>query len=195
MADGRTERARPAHGGDEHLFCTNPRAACLGALLGSALACVPTSAQGVEIGLGVSVGGMVAGSAPRLAISPHGEADWRLGRFVLAIHGMLSLLPDDHGLGVVGQLSPAAGIAWEWGDVRLGPSLAFFSMPMCGLEVCARMNGVAPGGSAQASVHLGGPLWLAANGSVDWVDGVAGILPARVVGMAVAGPVLRWDLR
>jgi hypothetical protein len=168
------------------------------AVLGYALLCTPLSAYATEGDVGVSVGGMVAGTIPRLAISPHGWVGFRFGDgFRIGIRDMLSILPasDSHGIGVYNQLSGTIGFAWEAVDFSLGPSFGLFSMPACGTALCAHLKGVAPGGSAQASVYFAGPLGVSARINVDWMNGVGNVLPPSVVAVFVAGPVVRWNVR
>lgn len=174
------------------------RAWSLGALFGGALLCVPASACAVEGDVGVSVGGIVAGSTPRLAISPHAGIAWPLGEyFRLGIRNFLSILPgiDPHGIGVYNHLSATGGLVWRAGDIFLGPSFGIFSMPMCGGTLCARLTGVGPGGTVQASVYFAGPLGISARLNVDWVSGFGNVLPPSWIAVVVAGPVFHWGAK
>lgn len=166
----------------------------LGATLVGTLLCAPLAARAVEADLGVSVGGMLAGTVPRLAISPHGGVAVRVGdHFRVGARDMLSILPafDAHGAGFYNQLSPTIEFTWQDGNVSLGPSLGIFSMPACGNIRCTRLNGVAPGGTAEASVYFAGPFGVSARVNVDWINGLGSVLPGSVAVVIVAGPVFR----
>lgn len=165
-----------------------------GAALAGTLFCTSAPAHAVEGDLGVSVGGMVVGTVPRLAISPHAGVSVRIGdHFRLGARDMLSILPavDRHGAGVYNQLSPTIELAWRTGNVSLGPSLGIFSMPACGTLRCTRLNGVAPGGTAQAIWYFAGRFGVSARGNVDWISGFGSVLPASLGVVIVAGPVFR----
>ena len=166
--------------------------ALVGALLLS-----PTAANAADGDLGVSVGGMVAGTVPRLSISPHAGVSADLGGLRLGVRDMCSILPavDVHGIGVYNHLSATLGYAWPAGDINIGPSFGVFTMPVCGVSQCARMNGIAPGGTAQASLYFAGHWGASARVNVDWMSEAGGVLPANAVVVVVAGPVLRWSTR
>ena len=158
----------------------------------------PSTARAAEGNLGVSVGGLVLGTSPRLAVSPHGSAAFLVGNsFRAAVHDMFSILPaiDPHGVGVYNHLSATAGLVWRSGNLNFGPSFAVFSMPACGITLCARLNGVAPGGTVHGSWYFAEPFGVSARLNVDWITGFGNVLPPGVVAVIVVGPVFRWGAR
>lgn len=162
-----------------------------------ACALVPTSAQALEFSGGVSVGGMLIGPDPRLAVSPHAAVSWQFGSASLSVDDHLNLLPAVNrlGVGVYNQTSASIGYAWKAGKLSIGPSLAIYSMPACSaaLALCGRVLGVGPGGHAQIDVYFAGPLGVSVSANLDWIGGVSLLLPGSVAVMAVAGPILRWS--
>lgn len=169
-------------------------ARCFGAALGGMVFCVPVAALATEVQLGVSVGGMIAGTVPHLAVSPHGGVGWRFGEsFRLGLRDMLSILPavDPHGVGIHDQVSVSVGFAWDGGEIGVGPSLAVFSVPVCGQSLCARLNGLTAGGGVQASAYFAGFLGASARLDVEWMNGAGDVVPASIVAVLVAGPVFR----
>lgn len=177
------------------------RSAALGrcVLCAGALVLVSASAGALEGSFGVGAGGMLAGSKPLFAVSPHGDVAWRLGSsFLLDIHGMLSILPatNNHGVGVYTPLSVTLGYTWETGNISLGPLLSFYSLPACNIvRSCFRVTGIAPGAHAQVEAYVTGRLGVSVSANVDWVSGSSRILHDGVAAMVVAGPVLRWGTR
>lgn len=153
-----------------------------------------TQASALELSGGVGAGGMLAGSRPRFAVSPHAGVSWRTdGGFLFAVHDALTLLPaiNKYGIGVHNQISIAIGYAWKGVRFVLGPAFSAYSMPACGGEWCARQSGLSPGGRARLDLYFAGPLGISIGGSVDWLSGTA-VLPGGVAASAVAGPVLKW---
>jgi hypothetical protein len=158
------------------------------------LVAISARAEAFDRSAGVGVGGIVVGTVPYLAVSPHGTIAWPLsGGFFVAGHGMASLLLDgNRNLGLYAPIS--VGLTYEWGNrtFSLGPSLAVFYLPACGIKYCARTTGVAPGAHAQVEVYFFGPLGVSVTGNVDWIMGDRSVLAGEVVGMLVGGLVLRW---
>ena len=169
-------------------------------LIALVLLVVPTPAGAVEISTGMSFGGILAGRAPRLAVTPQGGIAWTTsGGFLFAAHEMISILPpiNNDGLGVYGlgvyeQTAVVIGYAAKTHDFSVGPSLSIYSMPACGATLCGRVVGLGPGAHAQVNVYLYGRLGVSVNATVDWVGGRSMVLPGGVAVMVVAGPVLRW---
>jgi hypothetical protein len=157
---------------------------------------VPLPAAAFEVNGGVSMGGILAGTAPHLAVSPHAGLVWRTeGGFLIAVQDLFSILPpiNKDGAGVYNQTSVAIGYASEKANFSAGPSLSIYSMPACGVALCGRVVGLSPGGHVQANVYFAGPWGVAVSANVDWVEGSSIVLPGGVVAMVVAGPVVRWD--
>lgn len=163
------------------------------------LVAAPRPARAVEVSGGVSAGGMLAGTIPRLAISPHVGVSWRTeGGFLFQARNVCSLLLTAGAKGDVGiydQTSATLGYATEMSTFSAGPSLSIYSMTACGASLCGRLAGVAPGGRVQVSVYFADPLGVEASLSADWVGGSSLVLPGGVAVMAIAGPVLRWRSR
>jgi hypothetical protein len=158
------------------------------------IAATTEPAQAVEVNGGVSMGGVVAGIKPRLAVTPHAGVGWRadMGLF-LGAHEMFGILPatDPHGAGVYSQTAADIGYAWDRGNLSLGPSIAVYSMPACNAMLCNRVVGLAPGVHAQANLYFADAFGLAIWGGVDWLGGSSLILPESMAAMVFAGPVLR----
>jgi hypothetical protein len=158
----------------------------------------PAPAAAFELSGGVSLGGVLAGTKSRFAASPHAGISWRMGSgWLFAIHEMFSILPaiNQHGVGVHNQTSASLGYAFEKGQLSLGPSLSFYSIPACNSAVCARVAGFSPGVYAQANAYFAERLGVSVSGNVDWIAGSGGALLGGVVAMVVAGPILRWSTK
>ncbi|MEZ4302185.1 MAG: hypothetical protein R3B70_45075 [Polyangiaceae bacterium] len=161
------------------------------------LAVVPRCVEAFELSGGVGAGGALAGSRPRFAVSPrlgilwHGE-----GGFLFSLQETMSILPavNEHGPGVYNQISAALGYAWR--DIRLsvGPAISTYSMPACGILLCARIRGLSPAIRVQVDFYFAGPLGVSVGGSVDWLTG-SEVLPDGVLVSAMAGPVIKWGDR
>lgn len=170
------------------------RRLCL--LCACVLVLVPAHAAAFDFSAGVGLGGILAGTQPHLAVSPHVGVSWPLGSvFRFAAHDMFSILAatNKDGVGVHNETSVALGVAWEKGSFNLGPSLSIFSMPACRHRLCGRVVGLAPGGHAQVNVFVAGPLGVSVSASVEWLEGRSLIFPGGVAAMVVAGPMIRWQ--
>lgn len=158
-----------------------------------------TSAEAFEVSGGVTLGGVVAGSRPLLAVTPQAGITWRTeNRFLLAVHEMFSIMPatSKYGVGVYNRTSVVLGYATETTNFSAGPSLSIYSMPACNAaSLCARVVGLSPGVHAQANMYFAGPLGVTVSAGVDWLGGSSRVLPGGVAAMVVAGPVLRWAAR
>jgi hypothetical protein len=157
------------------------------------LVAVPAGAS--ELSGGVGLGGVLVGTAPRFAVSPHAGMSWRLGEgFLFAVHDLCSIVPavDTLGVGVYNQTAVVVGYASKYANYSIGPSFSIYSMPACGLTLCGRVVGLAPGGHAQANVYFSGPIGVSVSANVDWVGGRSLVLPGGLAAMVVAGPVVRW---
>lgn len=159
---------------------------------------VPVPAWALEISGGVSVGGILIGPNPRVAVTPHAGISWGLpSNFALAVNERLNLLPavNKLGVGVYNQTSVDVGYIWGAGNFSIGPSLSIYSVPSCSAELCGRVVGIGPGGHAQMNVYFAGPVGVSASANLDWIDGASLVLPANVAVMVIAGPVIRWSPR
>lgn len=164
--------------------------ACL--LCACALVVVASPAQAFELSGGVSVGGIQVGTEPRLAVSPFVGWLWRRAKdFRVELHNMLSILPGAR-IGVYDRTAVTLGYATETGNVSLGPSLSLYSMPVCGVVICDRVMGLAPGARAQSDWFFAGRLGASVSTNVDWAGGSSVVLPGSWIVMVTAGPVWRF---
>lgn len=153
---------------------------------------VPAPAAAFELSGGVSVGGIQVGPDPKLAVSPFVGFPWRREKdFLLEIHNMFSILPGDH-VGVYDRTAVTLVYAWGTGKIGLGPSLSAYWLPACGITVCRRVIGVAPGGHAQTDWYFSEPLGASVSANLDWVGGSSRVLHENLVVMVTAGPVWRF---
>ncbi|WP_437598877.1 hypothetical protein [Sorangium sp. So ce590] len=167
----------------------------IGLLYLGALVVVPAPAQALEFNGGVSVGGIQVGIEPKIAVSPFAAWLWRReGDFRLEVHNMLSIVPGA-GVGVYDRTAVTLGYATKTTTVSLGPSLAIYSMPVCGAVICDRVVGVAPGGRAQSDWYFAGPLGVSTSVHVDWAGGSSRALPGSLVVMVTAGPIWRFEVK
>ncbi|WP_438023589.1 hypothetical protein [Sorangium sp. So ce233] len=155
---------------------------------------VPAPAHALEFSGGVSVGGIQVGIEPRLAVSPFAGWLWRSeGDFRLEAHNMLSIVPGA-GVGFYDRTAVTLGYATKTTTISLGPSLAIYSMPVCGAVICNRVVGVVPGGRAHSDWYFAGPLGVSTSVHVDWAGGSSRVLPGSLVVMVTAGPVWRIEV-
>ncbi|WP_434042448.1 MULTISPECIES: hypothetical protein [Sorangium] len=164
-------------------------------LCGCACALVvdPSPAKAVELSGGVSVGGIQIGADPKLAVNPFAGLLWRREReFLLEVHHMFSILPGER-VGAYDRTAVALVYAWKTGKVSLGPSLSVYWMPVCGIAICTRVVGIAPGGHAQTDWYLSEVLGVSVSANLDWVGGSSRVLRDNSVAMVTAGPVWRFS--
>ncbi|MDC3959547.1 hypothetical protein [Polyangium jinanense] len=99
-------------------------------MLCAALILLVTPAEAYEVSGGVGLGGILVGTLPRFAVSPHAAVAWRgEGGFSFGVDDLCSVLPGTGrlGVGVYNQTSVAFGYAWKGGDFRVGPSFSVSS--------------------------------------------------------------------
>ena len=147
----------------------------------------PAEAMGVD--LGASVGGMLAGNAPRFAVSPYVTLSWPLAdNFTLGVNEMASLLlaANNHGPGFYNHVSGFAAITWTDGKILGGPSLAIFSMPACGPKWCGNLSGFGAGGTLRLDLFQK-PLGLSLGCNFDVPLKSTDLLPGGPALMFVAG--------
>ncbi|WP_437876513.1 hypothetical protein [Sorangium sp. So ce513] len=162
------------------------------------LSVVPTQAAASELSAGVSLGWIQAGTATRLAVSPHAGISWRIKSNILfRAHDLFSVVPPIQigGAGVYNSTVFALGYGWKNGDFSAGPSVATYFMPACGGTLCGHVAGVAAGAHAQVNAYVAGPLGVSMSANVDWVGRSSLVLPGHVSMIVVAGPVLRWRVQ
>jgi hypothetical protein len=151
-------------------------------------------AEASELNGGVSLGGFLVGTVPRFAVSPHIGMSWRReSGFLFMVHDMCSILPtiNTFGAGIYNQASAAIGYSFDKLKLSIGPSISIYSTPACGITLCGRVVGVAPGGHLQI-MYFAGAMGVSVRANIDWVGGRSLVLPGGVAAMVTAGPVLRW---
>lgn len=159
---------------------------------------VPAPAGAFELSGGVSLGGVMAGTKPRFAVSPHAGIAWPMETGLLvAVSDVCSIMPatNGRGPGVHNQTSVAVGYASDKARFSAGPSVSFYSMLACGSTICGRVVGVSPGVHFQASMYFVGQLGLSVSAALEWMGGSSGVLPDGVAATVVAGPVVRWSTK
>ncbi|WP_437663027.1 hypothetical protein [Sorangium sp. So ce1182] len=162
------------------------------------LSVASTQADASELSAGISLGWIQAGTAARLAVSPHAGISWHItGNILFHVHDLFSVVPPIQigGAGVYNSTAAALGYGWDHGDFSAGPSLAIYLMPACGSALCGRVAGMAAGAHAQTNAYVAGPLGVSVSANVDWVGGSSLVLPGYVSVLVVAGPVLRWSVK
>jgi len=93
-------------------------AACVLAIAGTSIILPERQAGAIELGGGASMGVIVVGTMPRLAITPHATVGWRMeSGLLVAVSEVFSILPagDAHGLlrGVVGTILAGPVLRWR----------------------------------------------------------------------------------
>ncbi|MGK4000102.1 hypothetical protein [Sorangium sp. So ce1024] len=167
----------------------------IGLLYVGMYAAVPAPARALEFSGGVSVGGIQVGIEPRFAVSPFAGWLWRSqGDLRLEVHNILSIVPGT-GVGVYDRTAVTLGYATKTTTVGLGPSLAVYSMPVCGVVICDRVVVLAPGGRAQSDWYFADRLGVSTSVHVDWAGGGSRVLPGSLVVMVAAGPIWRFGVR
>ncbi|AUX25504.1 hypothetical protein SOCEGT47_060510 [Sorangium cellulosum] len=162
------------------------------------LGVVPTQVDASELSAGISLGWIQAGTATRLAVSPHAGISWRTkSDITFHVRDLLSVVPPIQigGAGVYNSAMVALGYGWENGDFSVGPSFAIYYMPACGSVLCGRIAGMAAGVHAQTNAYVAGPLGVSVSANVDWIGGSSLVLPGYVSILVGAGPVLRWNVK
>lgn len=147
----------------------------------------------MDLDLGASVGGVLAGSVPRFAASPYATLSWPLaGSFTLGVNEMASLLlaANNRGPGFYNHLSGFVAVGWKDGKILAGPSLTLFSMPACGPAWCGRLTGFGAGGTLRVDLFER-PLGVSLGCNVDVPIKSTDLLPAGPAVMFFAGGVFR----
>ncbi|WP_437304285.1 hypothetical protein [Sorangium sp. So ce388] len=132
-----------------------------------ALVVVPAPARALEFSGGVS--GIQIGADAKLAVSPFAGLLWRRrSDFLLEVHNMLSIVPGER-VGAHDRTAVTLVYAWKQGKVGLGPSLSIYLLPVCGIVICRRVAGIAPGGHTQIDWYFSDPLGASVSANLDWV--------------------------
>lgn len=94
------------------------RFSCL--LCACVLVDAPAPAEAFELSGGVSVGGILIGTEPKLAVSPFAGVLWRTpSGFLLEAHNMFSIVPGPR-VGVYDRTAASFGYAWGTGNFSIG---------------------------------------------------------------------------
>jgi hypothetical protein len=162
------------------------------------LAIVATSwpAEALELSVGISMGGILAGTVPRFAVSPHAGVSWRAeSGFLFDARNLCSvvLTSGKDGIGIYDKTSATIGYASAKSSFSIGPSLSVYRMHACGAKYCGTVVGLSPGGLAQASIYFADPFGVSISANVDWLRGRSLELPNNVAAMVLVGPVVRWS--
>lgn len=156
---------------------------------------LPNRAQALQLSGGVSAGGIQIGALPSFAVSPFVGVRWGHERgLLLEVQNMLSILPASR-VGVHDRTSATLGLGWKTGSISVGPSLSFYSLPVCGPVTCRRVEGAAPGGQGQADWYFSHPLGISVSANVAWYGGGSQVLPNNLAVLITAGPVLRLETK
>lgn len=159
----------------------------------------PTPSAAFELSGGVSLGVVAAGTEPHFAITPHVGILWHkeIPGLLFALHNLFNILPPTNalGAGVYNHSAVTLGYTSDKANIALGPSVSIYSIPACGISLCGRVVGLAPGGQAHANVYLAEPLGLSFSAHIDWIGGSSLVLPGGLAAMFIAGPVLRWKAK
>jgi hypothetical protein len=157
---------------------------------------VSTPARAFELHSSVNVGGVVAGTVPRFAVSPMVGVSWRTDSgFTYGVHDLFCVLPPfgTSSVGVYNQTAASVGYASKESSISAGPSLSVYSMPACGPALCGHVTGLALGAHARITRDIAGPWGVSVIVDVDWIGGKSLVLHGGFAAMVVAGPVLRWS--
>lgn len=153
-----------------------------------------TSATAFEFNAGASVGAIQIGTAPQLALSPFAGLRWKTDNGLsIDLHNMFSVIPGTR-VGIYDRSAASLGYAWKTGLVSAGPSLSFYSAPVCGVFICSRVLGIAPGAHAQTDWYFADPFGVSLSGNLDWATGGSRVLSSALVVMVTAGPIWRLPL-
>ncbi len=172
--------------------------ACLTLVPACVLIGVSLPAEAFEVNGGISVGGVMAGTAPHLAVTAHASISWRSGGgFSWGVREMISVLPPTRkdGAGVYEQTAGMIGYTSRAFAFSAGPSLSILYVPACGATLCGRLAAITPlGGHVQASWYFSERVGISAHATLDWIRGRSMVLPQNgLTTMVVAGLVYRWS--
>ena len=173
------------------------------ALCAAALFAVPAGADpGFQLAATVGLGEFAAGSgSARFAVVPAGSALLLLGeRWLLRCDDAVTLLgATGGGFGAANATTLSVGARWEAVNVSAGPSLAEYSLPLCGARWCSTVRGLAPGADARVDVFLPsllrGAIGLSATCGALWIIGRASPTWSGFSTRCALGPILRLSAR
>jgi len=156
----------------------------------------PNIAVSGGAGFGVLVAGIISG---RFAISPSASVSLRGERGFFVARDTVSFLGANGGrFGINNETTLGGGLSWERMNISAGLSLAAYSLPICGPQLCAQMRGIAPGASARLDVfgpYLSGGLGISVDCAAIWIMGDAYSVWSGVSVRCSAGPILQFGSR
>jgi hypothetical protein len=163
-------------------------------LLGGRRACAdPIVELSGATGFGVLSVGVTPG---RFALSPSASVSVRGERWFFVVRDTASFLGATGGrFGINNETTLGGGLFGELVNVSAGLSLAGFSLPICGPQLCGQMRGLAPGASVRLDLfgpYLSGVLGVAIDCSGTWILGGASPVWSGVSVRCSAGPILRF---
>jgi hypothetical protein len=144
-------------------------------------------------GFGALAVGVTSG---RFALSPSASFSVRGERGFFVVRDTASFLGATGGrFGVNNETTLGGGLFWERVNLSAGLSLAGFSLPICGPQLCGQMRGLAPGASVRLDLfgpYLSEALGVAIDCSGTWILGGASPVWSGVSVRCSAGPILRF---
>ncbi len=145
-------------------------------------------------GFGVLAVGVTSG---RFALSPSASFSVRGERGFFVARNTASFLGATGGrFGSTNETTVGGGLFGERVNLSAGLSLAGFSLPICGPQLCGQMRGLAPGASVRLDLfgpYLSGAFGVAIDCSGTWILGGASPLWSGVSVRCSAGPLLRFS--
>jgi hypothetical protein len=144
-------------------------------------------------GFGVLVAGVASG---RFVISQSASFSVRGERLFFVARDTASFLGATGGrFGINNETTIGAGIFWKFVNLSGGPSLAQYSLPICGPRLCGQVRGFAPGLGVRVDIFgpfLTGALGFSADCSIVWITGSAAPVWSGISGRCSAGPIVRF---
>ena len=153
---------------------------------------------GIELSGAAGFGVLTVGvTSARFAISPSGSLGVRGGSWFFVVRDTVSFLGANGGrFGINNETSVGGGLFWELLNVSAGLSLAEYSLPICGKQLCGQVSGLAPGASARVDIfgpYLSGGLGISLDCAAAWITGGAADVWSGVSVRCSAGPILRFS--
>lgn len=154
----------------------------------------------IELSGSTGFGALTAGvTSGRFAISPSASLGVRGNPWFFVARDTVSFLGATGGrFGINNETSLGGGLFWDLVNVSVGLSLNEYSLPICGVRLCAQVRGFAPGASARVDVfgpYLSGSLGIALDCSGSWITGSATAVWDGVSVRCSAGPIFRFAPR
>ncbi|MEO5729755.1 MAG: hypothetical protein ABI134_25625 [Byssovorax sp.] len=176
------------------------QARCTASLLAASLGLLsaPVCADPiVELSGATGVGVLAVGATSgRFALSPSASFSVRGERGFFVARDTVSFLGATGGrFGITNETTLGGGLFGERVNLSAGLSLAAYSLPLCGAQLCGQVSGLAPGASLRLDLfgpYLSGALGVAIDCSGTWITGNAASVWSGVSVRCSAGPLLRF---